>query len=68
MHASVEGIQEFLHHRLRRSGRAKAVVQARLTTNLLVLHAFDSAVLTRAIDLVESTDIRGRVMEMPVSG
>lgn len=60
LHASVEGIQEFLHHRMRRSSRAKAVAQARLTTNLLVLHAFDSAVLTRAMDLVEGTDIRGR--------
>ncbi|MGI8418910.1 MAG: type II toxin-antitoxin system VapC family toxin [Nakamurella sp.] len=60
LHASVEAIQEFLHHRMRRSDRVKAVAQARLTTNLLVLHASDSAVLARAIDLVEGTKIRGR--------
>lgn len=60
LHASVELVQEFLFHRLRRVDRALAVAQARELSGLCVLHAFDAAVLGEAIALVESGELRGR--------
>ncbi len=60
LHASVEMVQELLHHRMRRGDRAAAVRQARAAGELCVLHAFDDAVLGRALDLVSTTPTRGR--------
>lgn len=60
LHASVELVQEFLFHRLRRVDRALAVAQARELAGLCVLHAFDAAVLDEALALVESGELRGR--------
>lgn len=59
-HASVEMVQEFVFHRLRRVPRADAVAQARQAGALCVLHAFDADVLGRALDLVASAGIGGR--------
>jgi predicted nucleic acid-binding protein len=53
-------VQEFLFHRLRRGDRALAVQQARDVAALCVLHAFDAVVAARVLDLVASSDVRGR--------
>jgi uncharacterized protein len=60
LHVSVEALQELLHHRLRRTDRASAVSQARRLQAGLHVHAFDPTVLTRALDLVAHTSLRGR--------
>lgn len=60
LHASVEMVQEFVFHRLRRVPRAAAVAQARQAGALCVLHPFDSAVLGAALDLVASCALGGR--------
>ncbi|WP_163544468.1 type II toxin-antitoxin system VapC family toxin [Occultella kanbiaonis] len=60
LHASVEMVQELLHHRMRRTQREAAVRQARAVADLCVLHPFDAAVLARALDLVSRTSLRGR--------
>lgn len=61
LHASVELVQELLFHRMRKTTRKIAAAQARDTAQLCVLHDFDAAVLTRAIDLVAaSRSIGGR--------
>ncbi len=60
LHASVEMVQELLHHRMRRTDRASALRQARAAGGLCVLHPFDMPVLERALSLVETTALRGR--------
>lgn len=60
LHASVEMVQELLHHRLRRTDRTAALRQARAAADLCILHAFDEAVLSRALELVASSPTRGR--------
>ncbi|ROS75277.1 type II toxin-antitoxin system VapC family toxin [Cellulomonas sp. PhB143] len=60
LHASVEMVQELLHHRLRRGDRAAAVAQARGAAAACVLHPFDADVLARAVDLVEQAGLGGR--------
>jgi uncharacterized protein len=60
LHASVEAVQEFLFHRLRRGERSSATAMARRMAALCVLHPFDRGVATRMIDLVESTSLQGR--------
>ena len=60
LHASVEMVQELLHYRMRRSDRATAVQQARDAGELCTVHAFGPAVLARALNLVASTQLRGR--------
>lgn len=60
LHISTETIQEFLHHRLRRGARSDAVAEARDAMTLCHLHPFDADVLTRAVHLIETTNIRGR--------
>jgi predicted nucleic acid-binding protein len=60
LHASVELVQEFLFHRLRRGNRALAVKQTRDVAALCVLHPFDTEVAGRMIDLVASAGIGGR--------
>jgi predicted nucleic acid-binding protein len=61
-YASVEMIQEVIHHRLRRSGdRLKSVQQARHASALCTLLNFDREVLDLALDLIERIPtIRGR--------
>lgn len=60
LHLSVEGVQEFLFHRMRRGSRDLAVRQARDVADLCVLHAFDAAVLSRALELVAGSALPGR--------
>lgn len=60
LHASVEMVQELLHHRMRRADRDGALRQARAAAELCIVHAFDGAVLARALDLVSATSLRGR--------
>lgn len=60
LHASVEAVQEFLFHRIRRSDRGAAAEAARAVMGLCILHDFDSDILDRAIDLVSSTRLGGR--------
>lgn len=60
-YASVEMIQEFVHHRLRRSGdRALAVQQAREVVTYVTVLNFDREVLDLSLELIERTGIRGR--------
>ena len=60
LHASVEMVQEFLFHRMRRCGREVATAQARTLMAAVVLHEFDAVVLDRAITLVADHGMRGR--------
>lgn len=60
-YASVEMFQECLHHRLRRTGRRDvAVAEIREAAPMFVTLNFDHEVLTRSLDLIETTDVRGR--------
>lgn len=60
LHASVEMVQELLFHRVRRTARAEAVAQARFAADLCVLHPFDGALLSRALELVAVSELGGR--------
>jgi predicted nucleic acid-binding protein len=60
IHVSTEGVQEFLHHRLRRAERSTAVTQARTLVDLCVLHPIDGAVVEKMLTLVESSSVGGR--------
>lgn len=55
LHASVEMVQELVFHRMRKTDRHSAVGQARDAAILCVLHDFDRAVLTRTIELIDTT-------------
>lgn len=59
LHASTEMVQELLFHRMRRGTRAKAVTQARDASELCFLHSFDAAVLTRALELINTHERLG---------
>lgn len=60
-YASVEMIQEAVHHRLRRSGdRAAAVADVRELIPSFILLNFDREVLDLSLELIERTGIRGR--------
>lgn len=61
-YASVEMIQELVHHRMRRSGdRVSSVRQGRYASSLFTLLNFDREVLELSLDLIERTPtIRGR--------
>lgn len=60
LHASVETIQEFCLHRMRRTGRSAAVAEAEHLSSLVVLHDFDRVVLDQSLRLIETTSVRGR--------
>lgn len=60
LHASVEAVQEFLFHRMRRTSRTQALVDADDARQLCVLHPFDVGVLERSLGLVAESAIRGR--------
>ena len=60
LHASVEVVQEFLFHRLRRDDRPRAVAATRAVREALVLHPFDASVASAMVDLVEGSGIGGR--------
>jgi uncharacterized protein len=56
LHASVEMVQEFVFHRMRRGDRRTAVTQARDVAELCILHDFDVAVLRLALNLISDVD------------
>jgi len=61
LHASVEMVQEFVFHRMRRGDRSSAVRQARDVAGLCILHDIDRAILHTALDLIaESGTLGGR--------
>lgn len=60
LHASVEVLEEFCLHRLRRDDRMRAVEQTRRLAGALIVHAFDRAVADAMLDLVGSTALCGR--------
>ncbi len=60
LHGSVDLVQELVFHRLRRIERAGAVEEGRFAARLCVLLAFDTHVLSRALDLTASTRVAGR--------
>jgi len=60
LHVSAEAVQEFAHHRLRRTTRAEAVAQTRDVLALCHVHALGGEVLRRALALIETTPLRGR--------
>ena len=60
LHVSAEAVQEFAHHRLRRTTRAEAVAQTRDVLALCDVHAMGGEVLRRALALLETTPLRGR--------
>jgi predicted nucleic acid-binding protein len=61
-YASVEMIQEFVFHRLRRSGdRSRSVADGRDLSEVVTILDFDAAVLHGAFELIEQLpSIRGR--------
>lgn len=60
LHLSVEGGQEFLFHRLRRSDLGRALAQFDLVDRLVVWHDFDIEVLRASRGLVAAGSARGR--------
>ena len=60
LHASVEAIQELLHHRMRKVDRRQAVSQVQRLQTAIRLHTFDHQVLAGATELVAATALRGR--------
>ena len=58
LHVSAEAVQEFAHHRLRRTTRAEAVAQTRDVLALCDVHAMGGEVLRRR--LAQSTPLRVR--------
>ena len=59
LHASVEMIQEFLFHRMRKTSSSIAVRQAREVSRLCTLHDFDERVLEESFVVIEETSTRG---------
>jgi predicted nucleic acid-binding protein len=60
LHISVEAIQEFVSHRMRRTERVAALREIEALIASCVVHPFDEALLMRALALMASTEIRGR--------
>lgn len=60
LHASVEVVQEFLFHRMRRDERQKAVDAARMVRDLVLLHPFDAGVISEMLEIVSSSSLGGR--------
>ncbi|MCA1783184.1 MAG: type II toxin-antitoxin system VapC family toxin [Dermatophilaceae bacterium] len=58
-HLSVEAIQEFVHHRMRRAD-PQAVPAARAISRFCILHPFDQSTLDSALDLIAVGSARGR--------
>ncbi|QAY59121.1 PIN domain-containing protein [Microbacterium protaetiae] len=61
MYASTEMVQEFAHHRLRRTrDRRRAGREARDVMASMTILNFDREVLDLSLDLIERTAVRGR--------
>jgi len=59
-YASTEMLQELVFHRMRRDTRERAVEAARRVEPLLIVLSFDHEILGRSLELIETTEIRGR--------
>ena len=59
-HLSVEAIQEVVFHRMRMQSREHALEVGRSLGALAVLHPFTEDVLHRSLQLIETSEIRGR--------
>ena len=60
-YASVEMVQELVHHRLRRTGNSDiAAADGRDASAMCTLLTFDREVLNLSLELIERTAIRGR--------
>lgn len=59
LHASVEMVQEFVFHRMRRGDRLSAVRQARDVAGLCILHDFDRGTLQTALELIAGSGTLG---------
>lgn len=60
-YASVEMVQEFAFHRLRRTGDPRrAAADGKYVTSLVTVLNFDREVLDLSLELIERTGIRGR--------
>jgi predicted nucleic acid-binding protein len=60
LHASVEMVQEVVHHRLRRDPVDLAVATAQAVAETTTLLPFDTPVLHRSLDLIATGAVRGR--------
>lgn len=60
LHSSVEAVQEFAFHRLRRTDRAVALDETMSMRAAAILHDFDQDTLDRTLRLMASTTLRGR--------
>lgn len=60
LHTSVETVQEFVFHRMRRGPRTEALGAARRVARACVLHPFDTDVLHEFLQLIERTGLRWR--------
>ena len=60
IHVSVEAVQEFAFHRLRRVDRTTALTETASMTESVVLHPFDLAVMDGMLRLLATTTTRGR--------
>ena len=60
VHCSIEAVQEFSFHRLRRVGRQQALRETEALVRAVVTHPFDDEVLARALQLMAGSTIRGR--------
>ncbi|MFV0464056.1 MAG: type II toxin-antitoxin system VapC family toxin [Nostocoides sp.] len=60
LHTSIEAVQEFTFHRMRRAPGELALRETQALMGTVVIHPFDKAVLARAHHLLSSTQLRGR--------
>lgn len=60
IHVSVEALQEFTFHRLRRKTREDVLIEARALREGVVMHPFDDAVVDEMLRLLQESRLRGR--------
>lgn len=60
VHLSVEAVQEFVFHRLRRGDPVVGVAQARHLVDAFIIHPFDEHILLEALRLLDTSRVRGR--------
>lgn len=60
LHIAAETVQEVLFHRTHRVGRRLALEQVAAIRDLAVVHRLDDVVIDRALELVATTQARGR--------
>ena len=60
LNISVEALQEFSFHRLRRVDRSQALEESEALARSVVLHPFDQDTMLRAFELMRTTPLRGK--------